>query len=879
MRSVSCASVVFFLFMNCSQGTTQDIQNYQPLIHPLPIYQPQPVSFYLPVTQHLSALDPSFIQPLSFYPSVTQHLSALAALDPPFIQPLSFYPPVTQHLSALDTPFIQPLSNLYPSTHPSPSTYQPLIHFIQPFIQPLSNLRIFIPLPTRQPLIHPLSNAFYPLIHPLSNLYPSTHPSPSIYQPLIQPLTFYPPVTQHLSALDPTFILLPTRHPASISPWSTVYQTFIQPLSFYPPVTQHPSALDPPCIHPFSNLFCFYPPVTDHLSALDPPSIQPSSNLCPTFIQPLSFYPPVTQHLSAFDPPFIEPLSFYPPVTQHLSALDPPFTEPLQYPSTHPSPSIYQPLIHPLSDLYPSTHPSPSIYPPFIHPLSYLYPSTHPSPSTYQPLIQPLSSLYPSTHRRPAYQPLIHPVSTLFPFFILLPTRHPASISPWSTVYQTFIQPFSNLYPSNHPSPSIYQPLSFYPPVTQHRSAFDSPFIQPLSFYPPVTQHLSALDQPFIQPVSFYPPAPSIYQPLIHPLSFYPPVTQHLHQPAEARSSTCPLSGKLSCHAEPGICPPAWLPLWLAAYRLLETVAERRFGAFGTPRFLRVGNFTICPSWPSSVWLAGQLFRPAVSRDCEVWRRLSGAMHSAGCIALVGMAASPGTPRTARRQHKGLEASAPWQKRRLVFCSAGSRNEKGLRKEMGKLHCIATACCTMNYREMLKMVAKRSLRAQKQNSFSNHQNGDQNTESKSRNGTFCPLFFCACSSSGKVVRSSARVLPFWFHKGGLWGFCFCLGFGFSGPISFGLLHFCRSRGSFYPIDASVGAGQRQWLGERLRICEDPGLGRHGQRPKFAKLPCLPAGQDHGKVLRQDRQSTAAPWRNMSWRGAGPAFVLYSFLGS
>lgn len=213
-------------------------------------------------------------------------------------------------------------------------------------------------------------------------------------------------------------------------------------------------------------------------------------------------------------------------------------------------------------------------------------------------------------------------------------------------------------------------------------------------------------------------------------------------------------------------------------------------------------------------------------------------------------------------QHEG--SIKVWKRQRhgkrciFVFCSAGSRNEKGLRKEMGKLHCITTACCTMNYREMLKMVAKRSLRAQKQNSFSNHQNGDQNTESKSRNGTFCPLFFCACSSYGKVVRSSAQVLPFWFHKGRLWGFCFCLGFGFSSPISFGLLHFCRSRGSFYPIDASVGAGQRQWLGERLRICEDPGLGRHGQRPKFAKLPCLPAGQDHGKVLRQDRQSTAAP---------------------
>ena len=142
MRSVSCASVVFFLFMNCSQGTTQDIQNYQPLIHPLHIYQPQPVSFYPPVTQHLSALDPSFIQPLSFYPSVTQHLSALAALDPPFIHPLS---------------------NLYPSTHPSPSIYQPLIH-------------------------------------PLSDLYPSTHPSPSIYQPLIHPLsnlcpTFFQPLS------------------------------------------------------------------------------------------------------------------------------------------------------------------------------------------------------------------------------------------------------------------------------------------------------------------------------------------------------------------------------------------------------------------------------------------------------------------------------------------------------------------------------------------------------------------------------------------------------------------------------------------------------------------------------------------------------------
>ena len=109
----------------------------------------------------LSALDPPFIQPLSFYPSVTQHLSALAALDPPFIQPLSFYPPVTQHLSALDPPFITPLSNLCTSTHPSPSTYQPLIHVIQPFIQPLSNLYpIFILLPTRQPLIHPLSNVY-----------------------------------------------------------------------------------------------------------------------------------------------------------------------------------------------------------------------------------------------------------------------------------------------------------------------------------------------------------------------------------------------------------------------------------------------------------------------------------------------------------------------------------------------------------------------------------------------------------------------------------------------------------------------------------------------------------------------------------------------
>ena len=143
MRSVSCASVVFFLFMNCSQGTTQDIQNYQPLIHPLPIYQPQPVSFYPPVTQHLSALDPSFIQPLSFYPSVTQHLSALAALDPPFIQPLSFYPPVTQHLSALDPPFIRPLS-FYPPVTQHLSALDP------PSIQPLSNLfPTFILLTTR----------------------------------------------------------------------------------------------------------------------------------------------------------------------------------------------------------------------------------------------------------------------------------------------------------------------------------------------------------------------------------------------------------------------------------------------------------------------------------------------------------------------------------------------------------------------------------------------------------------------------------------------------------------------------------------------------------------------------------------------------------
>ena len=587
--------------------------------------------------------------------------------------------------------------------------------------------------PNLYPSTHPSPSIYQPLIHPLYNLYPFTHPSPSIYQPLqplIHPLsTLYPTFillpTRHpasispWSTLYPTFILLPTRHPASISPWSTLYPTFVQPFSnLYP--SNHPSpSIYQPLIHPVSNLCPIFSNLYPNFILLPtrhPASISLLYSPYPPFIQPLSFYQPVTHHLSTLYPPFILPLSFYPPVTQHLSALDPTFIHPL---------SNYPPVAQHIS-LW-ST-----LSPPFLHSLSF-----------YPPVTQHLPALDP---------PSIQPSSNLFPTFILLTTRHPASISP----------------------------LSFYPPVTQHRSAFDSPFIQPLSFYPPVTQHLSALDPPFIQPLSFYPPAPSIYQPLIHPLSFYPPVTQHLHQPAEARSSTCPLSGKLSCHAEPGICPPAWLPLWLAAYRLLETVAERRFGAFGTPRFLRVGNSTICPSWPSSVWLAGQLFRPAVSRDCEVSRRLSGAMHSAGCIALVGMAASPGTPRTARRQHKGLEASAPWQKRRLVFCSAGSRNEKGLRKEMGKLHCIATACCTMNYREMLKMVAKRSLRAQKQKFFQQPSEWwSEHWEQKQKRHFLSPFFLClqlfrkGCQKlcSGVAVLVSQRrslgflLLPWlWFQR-------------------------------------------------------------------------------------------------------------------
>ena len=119
-----------------------------------------------------------------------------------------------------------------------------------------------------------------------------------------------------------------------------------------------------------------------------------------------------------------------------------PSISPNLYPSTHPSPSIYQPLIHPLSNLCPFTHPSPSIYQPL------------------QPLIHPLSTLYPTFILLPTRHPAsISPWSTLYPTFILLPTRHPASISPWSTLYPTFVQPFSNLYPSNHPSPSIYQPL------------------------------------------------------------------------------------------------------------------------------------------------------------------------------------------------------------------------------------------------------------------------------------------------------------------------------------------------------------------------------------------------------------------------------------
>ena len=41
-----------------------------------------------------------------------------------------------------------------------------------------------------------------------------------------------------------------------------------------------------------------------------------------------------------------------------------PSISPNLYPSTYPSPSIYQPLIHPLYNLYPFTHPSPSIYQP-----------------------------------------------------------------------------------------------------------------------------------------------------------------------------------------------------------------------------------------------------------------------------------------------------------------------------------------------------------------------------------------------------------------------------------------------------------------------------------------------------------------------------------